>query len=79
MPTASSMLLSTESMRTLSRGKVEVTFRWGSGSRQSRPQKISVTRQRIRLFRVDFFISVSSKQGAVSKHGACLDEALVYS
>ena len=43
-PMASSMELSTCSMRTFSRGKRLVMFRCSSGSRQSKPQKISMTR-----------------------------------
>ena len=44
MPMASSIELSTCSMRTFSRGKRLVMFRCSSGSRQSKPQKISMTR-----------------------------------
>ena len=46
---ASSMLLSTLSMRTWARGKELVTFRCVSGSRQSAAHTASITAHMIRL------------------------------
>ena len=60
------MELSTCSMRTFSRGKRLVMFKCSSGSRQSKPQKISMTRhisQFCLFFRWRFVFSIFPHMG----------------